>query len=296
MIPTFRLLILPAVFAACLAAAPIRPGEVVITARFGPQVHVYGVLQQTIAAGTPHYGVVFGQGGNLFLAAGNNGVLRYDNAGNFLGTFGSEFAGPVTDLDFDAAGNAYMAGIVDASTSWIAKFNPAGVKLDEDIFPAEEGQVFVELSADATRLFNVSPRGPVRVFDVGTFTHLPSIPGTFDAEGDIRMLPDGGLLYGSVSGVKRLNAAYAPVQTYDILGSEPWFGVDLANDMTSFWAVEGFGRVRRFDLATGAILESYTAGLGSPYSNLAVAPVPEPASALLVLIGVAVLAARRRRG
>jgi hypothetical protein len=77
----------------------------------------------------------------------------------------------------------------------------------------------------------------------------------------LRILPDGGVLVANSAVIARLNSTGDLVQTYDVPG-EPdlWLGLDIVGDGT-FWTSNFLSsNVFRIDLATGAVITSFSTG------------------------------------
>ncbi len=191
------------------------------------------VVAQTVDPGETSPGshsgaIVFDADGGFFVGHpdGDNLIHRYDNAGMLVETF---------DVAIDGR----------RGTNWI------------------------DLSADQQTLFYTSAGRFIQRFDTGSNTQLPDfaeLPGEGHAEA-VRLLPPGdgtgGLLVADGKEIKRLDATGEVIQRYDVANRESWFALNLDPDGQSFWATDHEAdQVVRFDIATGSLVQSFTAGPG----------------------------------
>jgi hypothetical protein len=164
---------------------------------------------------------------------------------------------------FDPADVAYV-GLAGCRKT-ILKFMP-GMTAPVEYAAAEDvhGIFWLDLAPNRCTLFYTSFGPNVKRFDVCagvqlTDFNLAPMPG--GSTQDLRVLPDGGLLVASGEVVARLDATGTLVRTYaGPPGSTYWVGIDLVGDGT-FWAANYFtSDIVRFDLTTGAIVDSFNTG------------------------------------
>jgi len=150
------------VFASSLSHASFQIGQVFIGHCNGT-VDVYdptsGALMQTLNAALPGqdstyvctYGMTFDGAGNVYVTTADpyiKAVVKFDNNGNQLGTFGSGYT-EVGGILHDQAGNFYVGQF----TGPILKFSPTGILLDSytpahDSTGAWPGETDIALAAD----------------------------------------------------------------------------------------------------------------------------------------------------
>ncbi len=195
-----------------------------------------------------------------------NTVSEFDRFGNLIGIFGSGYDTHPESMVFDSIGNAYV-GQSDGTRD-VLKFDAAGTPLASyDVTPENRGSDWLDLASDQCTLYYTSEGTLVKRFNVCTNTQLSDfasgLPGS-DAY-EMRLLPDGGALVADTSSIVRLDSSGAIVQSYNVPDvTHFWFSLNLNNDGTSFWAGDPFtGDVVRFDIATGAVVQSFNTGVSS---------------------------------
>jgi len=231
--------------------------------------HADGTLNRRIANGFdefPH-DFAFDRSGRLY--AGGIGI--FDRAGNPDGSFSVANR----TLTFDASGNVYF-GIGNR----LIKVGPNGEVIREFFVAFEAvggGVASVDLAADQCTIFYTSQGKRAFRYDVCNAVQLPdlnsALPG-FSAN-TLRILPDGQILITDSEAIYLLSSAGAITRAYDVPGPSGWDGLALDIDGRSFWAASG-DRAMKFDLATGAVVASFTT---SDYAIWAMAVVGEPRAA-----------------
>jgi hypothetical protein len=311
-----RIAMLMAVLLLCSAtamAAPFVTGQVFASSR--NQVRVFnpnGTLVQTLGTtASTNTGSAFDAAGNLYVTGFSaRQVSRFDTNGNPLPNFGSGYVGNVESIVFAANGNAFIGA---ADTNVIQQRNTAGgLVASYTVQVGPRGTDWVDLAADQRTIYYTSEGNTIRRYDTVSLTQLPNFTSSGNQMFAFRILEDGGVLASNTTNVLRFNAAGAVVQTYNALGENFFFALNLDPDGTSFWSAGIFsGRIYRFDIATGALITSFqgATGGGEALTGLSifgertvgqpppVPGIPEPGTMILLGTGLAGVGAavRRRR-
>lgn len=252
------------------------PGDLFVSLWTGQVlwVHPDGSFNRVLVNAIPGKaeGMGFDAAGNLYVThycadasvcRTGNTVEKFNTNGISIGSFGSGYNCNPESIVFDAAGRAYV-GQSDC-TGDVLWFDAFGVLQKAfDVVPDARGATRIDLAADGCTLFYTSQGPNVKRFNVCSNQQLQNfntdpVPGRFTY--GLRILPDGGVLAASNSVIARLGGDGRLLQTYDVLG-EPdlWLGLDEVGDGT-FWASNyGSSNIYRFDLATGRVLASFSAG------------------------------------
>lgn len=241
-----------------------------------------------------------GPDGVLYVAsAGTDSILRYNaSTGAYLGSFVTAASGidyPV-DMIFRNDGFLYVSSQLtdsilrfDATTgardlSWSAQApsldGPSGIAFDA------VGNLYV-----AGRFSN----NVVRFSANGTFS---AVLGTVSSAFGLALLPDQRLVAASGTGgsVQAFsNPSGTPTQANFVSGSLSFpVGVELTASGQLLVADYGAAALRLYSSETGASLGNLTAGGPLSGPNF-VTVVPEPSSALLIMVGVMIAGLGRRR-
>ena len=129
------------------------------------------------------------------------------------------------------------------------------------------GSDWIDLAADQCTMYYTSEGTSVKRFNVCTNTQLTDFAtGLLGSNAfAVKLLPGGGALVADRDAIRRLDADGAVTQTYDATGDDHWFALALDPGATSFWASDAMnGDVKKFDLASGAVLVSFNTGLAGP--------------------------------
>jgi hypothetical protein len=278
-----------------IVASPFQYGDIFVSTSAGIlRFNQSGALLQTMAAGRG--GLGFDPSGNLYVASGAT-VQKFDNSGNALGTFVSGFPGTLgtaTDIDFDAAGNAYVTGIQDTNNDFIRKYTNAGVMIGTQSFvEGQENFVYIDAAADGTLLVTPGTTDIVDKFNASTLASLGSVSNIGGGQnGGIEGLSGGGFLVISNDPINQFNSSGSLIGTYNSVLHGSFIGVDSFT-ATNFWAVSDFGEVRDFNLGTSTPVAAFSTGVDG--RDIAVFTIPEPSTIAGFASGLAALAMRVRR-
>jgi outer membrane protein assembly factor BamB len=234
-----------------------------------PDGQIWRVLVGTVP-GTGE-GMAFDPSGNLYVTrwcidpwCGTGSTIeRYDVLGRSWGTVGSGYNCNPHALVFDASNVAFVgqAGCTGDLLQFVpGELSPRQFDVEWDL----QGSFWVDLAPDDCIVFYTSYGPNVKRFDTCRGVQLPDfnvapIPG--GVTHDVRVLPDGGVIVSAGDRVARLDQSGTLVQTYSVAEAAYFAGLDLAGDGQTFWAANyETSNVYRFDLATGAIVASFSAG------------------------------------
>lgn len=237
-----------------------------------------GTLLETLnttSGSTEDTGMCFDAAGNLrstnFQA---NNMTLFNNQGGLVQQpwVGALNAHPESCV-VDAAGNVFV-GQADGSRD-VLKFNPAGALLASyDVGTQSRGSDWIDLASDQKTLYYTSEGSSIRRFDTSANTQLADFAAGLPAPCfALRIRPNGEVLVACQSAVERLNAAGAVIQTYPAAtyGTTYLFALNLDPDGTSFWTGDiNTGDIVRIDIASGAQLKKFNAGISTSMAGVAV--------------------------
>jgi len=192
--------------------------------------------------------MAFDAAGNLYVTCFSaSDVVKFDNTGINLGSFGSGYSTPES-IVFDAAGDIYVGNLGNG----IRKYDPSGTFIGTVIDTRVD---WFDLTADQST-FRYGQEGNV----VKTVSNaIPGISSPDFATGltqafAMRILGDGGLLVADMRDIKRFDSGGNLIQTYDVTGQDGWFALNLDPDGTSFWSGDYTNdKFFKFDIGTGGM-------------------------------------------
>ena len=265
-----------------------------------------GVLLETLntTRGGFTTGMAFDSAGNLYVTNfSDSSVSRFDTQGNLTdAVFVDSQVGNLSSesIVFAANGDFYV-GHADGAAD-IEKYAADGTYLQSfDVATTARGSDWIDLAADQTTLLYTSENFEVLAYDTATDTQLADFAALDDrAAFALRILDDGGVLVSDSINVKRLDSAGNTIQTYDVLGNNGFFSLNLDADGTSFWAGDfGTGDLFKFDMASGTLLQTISTGSASLFGVTVfgekTAAIPEPGVLALLSLGIVGLTLTRRR-
>ncbi len=236
-----------------------------------------GTLLDTLNTGagsTEDTGMAFDASHNLYATVFQaNNVYKFDNQGNLLGSFGRGYNLHPESLVFDQSGNVYV-GQADG-TGQVLKFSSDGALLGSfSPSPENRGTDWIDLASDQCTLHYTSEGNSIEQFNVCRNAALPAfatgLNGPCYAH---RIRPNSEELVACTRQAYRLNSSGGVIQTYIIPGASFLFALNLDPDNKSFWTADyTSGNVFRIDIATGALITQFNAGIvSSSIAGLAVA-------------------------
>ena len=232
-----------------------------------PNGSLVRTLVAPIAGNTFTTGMAFDSAGDLYVTMfDSQTVAVFDNAGDFLQTFGSGYNSSPESIVIDASNNVYV-GQADGSHQ-ILKFDSAGTPLQQFTIDTDtRGSDWIDLGSDFCTMYYTSEGANLKRFNVCTGQQLSdfnvgALPGA--AAFAHRLLANGETLVADSAQIVRLDNTGAIVKTYTVTNESNFFALNLDPDGTSFWSADlTSGDVFKFNISTGNILLQFNAGSGT---------------------------------
>lgn len=225
-----------------------------------------GTLVQTINGGGGLFtvtGMAFQSNGNLLVTNfGGGNVVQYDNSGNLLNaSFVTGISAPES-IAIDSTGNVYVSSV---GGTGITKYTSAGgAAINTSI--AGTRSDWIDLAADQKTMLYTQENTSVFSVNVATNTSNPSFSTLGGNHAALRIIPTGAfagdvLVSDEQSGNPELLSADGStiVKTYTGGGLGVDFALNIDANGTAFWTADTDGNVVEFDIASGAILQKWSA-------------------------------------
>lgn len=259
-------------FAGTMQGSPFAVGDVFlgVTSTGVNEYTQTGTLVQTINGGGLSgfvTGMAFQNNNNLLVTDFSSGhVVQYDSSGNLLnGSFATGIAEPES-IAIDKSGNVYVSSV---GGTGITEYTSAG----GSSIGTSNGSTrtdWIDLASDQSTMLYTDESGTIHSLNVATNTGLPN----FSTQGGvfaIRIIPSGAMA-GDVLAANRSGAILLSADGSTILQSYDWsgrtsedFALNIDPNGTAFWTADTAGNVAEFDIASGSLLEHWSAGAGSVY-------------------------------
>jgi hypothetical protein len=266
----------PVPFAAGDVFAGVGSGHI---NQFSPTGTLKDTLDTTTGSGEDT-GMCFDASGNMYATDFTaSEVSTFDSSGNLVAAaFGSGYSHPESCV-LDNAGDIYVSG---AGSDYLLKFSPSGVLLNQyqPLTREDRGVDWIDLAADQCTIYYTSEFSDVLTYNVCTGTQgAPFATGLSPSCYALRIRPGGDVMVACQDEVYHLSGAGAVLKTYPASalvsstgGSEDsLFALSLDPDGTSFWTgAYDTGNIYRIDIATGAQLTTFNAGISVSLAGLAV--------------------------
>ncbi|HEV2175993.1 MAG TPA: PEP-CTERM sorting domain-containing protein [Terriglobia bacterium] len=269
-----------------------------------------GVLVQTLndttgAAFTT--GMAFDAAGNLYVTNFSAGsVSMFDNAGNV--TNANFITGQVEPESIVAAASGFTVG--DAGQNVINQYNSSGMLVHSftGLTTQNRGTDWIDFQNSTTILYTSEGSS---ILSLNTTTGLngpdlvDGLPGI--AAYALRVIPTGSTDAGDVLVADSSNALLisplgAILQTYTLPGNGGGdFSLNIDPNGTDFWTGDfTTGEIWEVNIATGAIVSQFSSGSSAlfgitVFGERTTSQTPEPATLTLLGLGLAGLAAKKKR-
>lgn len=297
-----------------LAAAVAAHGGTILVANQGDQAgntsaqvlgfNLSGTQTSSISGFTTPDGMAFDSSGNLYIAdAGTGQIDKFSSAGASLGVFASGLNFPV-ELAFNNAGDLLVS---EFFAQTVEEFSPAGTDLGQfasltsprGIAVDSQGNIYVvNQLTDVVYRFNADGTGQTVWATAADGISNPR-GLAFDSNGNLYVV-SSGFSGDTPSSIVKISP---DGQTFSTFATDASGYNDVAFDPSGdLYVTNFFGNVIQEYSSTGTNLGVFaSAGLVHPGglifdpNNFTVASVPEPASALLLTLGLMVAGVKLRR-
>ncbi len=213
-------------------------------------------------------GMAFQNNGNLLVTGFTSGnVVQFDNAANLLNATWTTGAGTPESIAIDATGHVYVSSVAGAG---IHEYNSTGgAAIGTSI--AGTRTDWIDLAADEHTMLYSDEGAVIHSVNVATNTKNPDFGNTTGTDGfALRILPTTSAFAGDVLVAAGNKSVLMSADGTTILKNYTGGGVtglDFALNIdpngTAFWTADTDGHVAEFDIATGTVLQHWTAAGGS---------------------------------
>lgn len=265
-----------AVWAQTASAGPLVPGQVLAGIGSGTinQFTPTGTLTGTLSTGlgnTYDTGMCFTAGGDLVGTNFNNTATRWDSSGAVVppNPFLSA-GGNLESCVVDAAGHIFTG---DAGTGSFYEFDSSGALIHTfNVATEDRGTDWLDLSKDQHTMLYTSEGDSILRYDIAANAQLPAFATGLNGPCyALRIRSNGEVMVACTSQVYRLDAAGNVIQTYTLPGGFVLFALNLDPDGTSFWTADlDTGQIWHVDIATGAVINTFTSNVNSQLAGLAI--------------------------
>ncbi len=277
-----------------------------------------GTFVQTInGGGLTGYvtGMAFQNNGDLLVTDFSTGnVAQYDNSGNLINATWASGLHTPESIAINSSGDVYVSNVGSGGITEFA--SSGGSPIGQSISGTRTD--WIDLASDQHTMLYGDESGTIHSVNVATNTSNPDFC-TGCGQYALRIIPSGpdagDVLAADSSGANLISSTGTILKTYNWAGNDGGdFALNIDPNGTSFWTADDVsGNVAEFNIATGALEESWSpGGPGSKTDTVfglvvfgqqtasgggggGTSSVPEPSTFALLGIGLAGLFAMRKR-